>query len=127
MRSAAPWSRRFDGMGSRCGRFDPSVGTRVGSGSLSRPVASGPSSPIVIVKRGIAGATVLARGSGTEAAGSVLRFEVATKPIEATDSTGAGDAFDAGFLVAWLGDRPDDDRVADAGAADDRPSDGAST
>ena len=65
--------------------------------------------PIAIVKRGIAGATVLARGSGAEAAGSVLRFEVATKPIETTDSTGAGDAFDAGFLVAWLGDQPGDD------------------
>jgi 2-dehydro-3-deoxygluconokinase len=52
---------------------------------------------IAVVKRGAKGATVLAR-SGTER----LRFEVATTPRKATDSTGAGDAFDAGFLVGWL-------------------------
>ena len=53
--------------------------------------------PIAVVKRGSRGATVLAREGG-----SVLRFEVATKPLPATDSTGAGDAFDAGFLAGWL-------------------------
>jgi sugar/nucleoside kinase (ribokinase family) len=53
--------------------------------------------PIAIVKRGPKGATVLAReGDGR------LRFEIATTPIPATDTTGAGDAFDAGFLVAWF-------------------------
>jgi sugar/nucleoside kinase (ribokinase family) len=52
---------------------------------------------IAVIKRGAKGATVLAR-SGSEG----LRFEVATAPIEAVDSTGAGDAFDAGFLVGWL-------------------------
>ena len=31
-----------------------------------------------------------------------LRFEVATKRLRAADSTGAGDAFDAGFIVDWL-------------------------
>ena len=56
--------------------------------------------PIAVVKRGRKGATVLAR-DGKRA----LRFEVATTPVEATDTTGAGDAFDAGFLLGWLDGR----------------------
>ena len=56
--------------------------------------------PLAIVKRGAKGASVLVRASGTGDQG--LRFDVATRPIPATDTTGAGDAFDAGFLVAWL-------------------------
>jgi sugar/nucleoside kinase (ribokinase family) len=55
---------------------------------------------IAVVKRGPEGATVLAReGDGR------LRFEVATEHIAATDTTGAGDAFDAGFLVGWFASR----------------------
>jgi ribokinase len=50
-----------------------------------------------IVKRGRKGATVLTR-VGTQR----VRFEVATEHLEASDSTGAGDAFDAGFLVGWF-------------------------
>ena len=53
---------------------------------------------VAVVKRGPKGATVLAR---TEA--EPVRFEVATARLAATDTTGAGDAFDAGFLAAWLG------------------------
>jgi ribokinase len=53
--------------------------------------------PIAVVKRGSKGATVLAREGDAK-----LRFEVATAHINATDTTGAGDAFDAGFLVAWF-------------------------
>ena len=56
--------------------------------------------PIAVVKRGSKGATLLAR-SGEER----LRFEVATAHITAADTTGAGDAFDAGFLVGWFAAR----------------------
>jgi len=53
--------------------------------------------PVAVVKRGRKGATVLLR-DGTDR----LRFEVATTPVKAEDTTGAGDAFDAGFLAGWL-------------------------
>ena len=54
------------------------------------------SAPLVVVKRGPGGATLRARGSIAP-----LRFEVATRGLAATDTTGAGDAFDAGFLAAF--------------------------
>src|SRR4051794_36643775 len=54
--------------------------------------------PIAVVKRGREGATILVRDGGDR-----LRFELATTPIQPTDTTGAGDAFDAGFLSGWLG------------------------
>lgn len=60
------------------------------------------SAPLAIVKRGAGGATLLARGEAAP-----LRFEVATPPLTATDTTGAGDAFDAGFLTAYLAAAPD--------------------
>ncbi len=56
--------------------------------------------PIAVVKRGRKGATVLLRDGDAR-----LRFEVATTPVAAEDTTGAGDAFDAGFLAGWLGAR----------------------
>jgi sugar/nucleoside kinase (ribokinase family) len=56
--------------------------------------------PIAVVKRGAKGATLLAREDD-----AALRFEVATEHRTATDTTGAGDAFDAGFLVAWFAAR----------------------
>jgi sugar/nucleoside kinase (ribokinase family) len=52
---------------------------------------------VVVIKQGRSGASVLARS-----ATGPLAFDVATTPLEASDSTGAGDAFDAGFLVSWL-------------------------
>jgi sugar/nucleoside kinase (ribokinase family) len=55
--------------------------------------------PVAIVKRGAGGATLLAHVAGNH----VIRLEVATRPIAPADTTGAGDAFDAGFLAAWLG------------------------
>jgi sugar/nucleoside kinase (ribokinase family) len=60
------------------------------------------SAPVAVVKRGPGGATLLARGSIAP-----LRFEVATPALAATDTTGAGDAFDAGFLAAFAANPPD--------------------
>jgi ribokinase len=56
--------------------------------------------PMAVVKRGAKGATVLARDGDAR-----LRFEVATAHVAARDTTGAGDAFDAGFLVGWFAAR----------------------
>ena len=61
--------------------------------------------PLVVVKRGAGGATVLSRGGGVA---SALRFEIATAALPATDTTGAGDAFDAGFLASFLSTSPED-------------------
>jgi sugar/nucleoside kinase (ribokinase family) len=49
--------------------------------------------PVVVVKEGAGGCRVLWR-NGTE----VVLLEVATAPVTAPDTTGAGDAFAAGFL-----------------------------
>ena len=56
--------------------------------------------PMAAVKRGALGVTVLARDGDAR-----LRFEVATSSLGATDTTGAGDAFDAGFLMGWFAAR----------------------
>jgi sugar/nucleoside kinase (ribokinase family) len=55
--------------------------------------------PIVVVKRGPGGVSVLTRD------GAPSRFDVATRPIAAPDTTGAGDALDAGFIAEWLASR----------------------
>jgi len=53
--------------------------------------------PLLVIKRGAGGASVIIR-----AASGPQRFDVAARPVVTADTTGAGDAFDAGFLVAWL-------------------------
>jgi sugar/nucleoside kinase (ribokinase family) len=68
----------------------------------------------VVIKRGQRGARVVARrpgppepasdGSGLEPE-PPLAFDVATPTILASDTTGAGDAFDAGFIAGWLAAR----------------------
>lgn len=57
---------------------------------------------VAVIKRGKLGARVLARDE-REPDGAPLRFDVATTPVAAEDTTGAGDAFDAGFITGWLG------------------------
>ena len=55
---------------------------------------------IVVLKRGSKGVTVLHRDGGQAG-----RIEVVAKTVAASDTTGAGDAFDAGFILAWLAAR----------------------
>ncbi|HEX8025404.1 MAG TPA: carbohydrate kinase family protein [Candidatus Limnocylindrales bacterium] len=57
---------------------------------------------IAVIKRGSRGARVVAREDGVE---EPLRFDIATPSVAAADTTGAGDAFDAGFITGWLGAR----------------------
>ena len=65
---------------------------------------------IAVIKRGSRGARVLARGTD----GNVLRFDVATAQVAAADTTGAGDAFSAGFIAGWLTARAAGRHVPDA-------------
>jgi sugar/nucleoside kinase (ribokinase family) len=53
--------------------------------------------PLAVVKRGAAGATILGRDLPPQ--------DIVASAVQTTDSTGAGDAFDAGFLAAWLAAR----------------------
>jgi sugar/nucleoside kinase (ribokinase family) len=55
--------------------------------------------PLVVVKNGAAGCQLVWHSSP---GGAVQEMEVATKPISGADTTGAGDAFDAGFLYQLL-------------------------
>lgn len=67
------------------------LGTREPAGLLQL-------APVAVVKQGAGGATLLVRADPDP----VVRIEIATRPVAAADTTGAGDAFDAGFLAAWL-------------------------
>jgi sugar/nucleoside kinase (ribokinase family) len=58
--------------------------------------------PIVVLKRGSQGVTIIFRdGTATH------ELNVAVKAVAASDTTGAGDAFDAGFILGWLAARRD--------------------
>ncbi|WP_048646372.1 carbohydrate kinase family protein [Nitratireductor soli] len=56
-----------------------------------------PPAPLTVVKRGAQGSVAL------NAEGAVF---VKARPVEVIDSTGAGDAFNAGFVDAWLSGQP---------------------
>jgi sugar/nucleoside kinase (ribokinase family) len=68
--------------------------------------------PAVVLKRGAGGVAVLFR-DGLD----VTRIEVSAEAIAASDTTGAGDAFDAGFILGWLEARRKGKRVGAALAA----------
>ncbi len=76
---------------------------------------------IVVIKRGQRGASVMARASVVARQGTrsdddepPLRFDIATPTVSASDTTGAGDAFDAGFIAGWLAARAASRPAADA-------------
>lgn len=60
---------------------------------LAEDGVTAPFAPLTVVKCGTAGA----RAQTCDAV-----VEVAAAPVEAIDTTGAGDAFNAGFLACWL-------------------------
>ncbi len=59
--------------------------------------------PLVVVKRGREGAFIASADGVVESVGAY--------PVDAADTTGAGDAFDAGFLAGWLEGRSQADTL----------------
>lgn len=77
---------------------DAEVAAIAGSDELSAGLnLLAPLFPVLVVKRGGAGATLVAASE---------RIDAAAPKVDVVDTTGAGDAFNAGFLDAWLAGRP---------------------
>lgn len=69
-------------------------------------------SPVVCVKRGAEGCAVWARSDTDDR--EPLTLEVLASRVAAVDTTGAGDAFDAGFVIGWLDARASAARLTTA-------------
>ncbi|WP_395103464.1 carbohydrate kinase family protein [Actinomadura sp. SCN-SB] len=68
--------------------------------------------PVVALKLGADGALIASRDTalkGTASADAQSRLRLPSVPAEVVDPTGAGDAFCAGFLTAWVPGRPLDE------------------
>ncbi|MDP8905322.1 MAG: PfkB family carbohydrate kinase, partial [Chloroflexota bacterium] len=65
----------------------------VARGAAERLVAL---APCVVIKEGAEGCRVMWRADAADPASELLQLTVATRRIDTTDTTGAGDAFDAG-------------------------------
>jgi sugar/nucleoside kinase (ribokinase family) len=68
--------------------------------ALDRPL--GELAPLVVTKLGAMGCRVVRRGVERQI-GADREIMVPAQPVAASDTTGAGDAFDAGFLYAMVG------------------------
>jgi sugar/nucleoside kinase (ribokinase family) len=93
------------------------AGLAVPGGPATRPAGAGGGDPrlaAAVLARNY-GAVVLKLGAGGAvlAAGDATPVPIPVSPAEVRDTTGAGDAFCAGFLAAWLAGAP----LAEAGGA----------
>lgn len=100
----------------RCAVLQPGVDELLalaGEGTVeasARRLFANPALEVIALKRGARGSTVFTRERS---------FDLGVYPVAPVDPTGAGDAFDAGFLCGLLEGRPLEDcaRVATAAAA----------
>ncbi len=78
---------------------EPPVGRLVGATTDDMLMALLRIAPLVVLKRGAAGSSILGVSWATEGA-----LHAGAPDVIVVDAVGAGDAFVAGFLVSWLGD-----------------------